>query len=317
MSACQCGQAHGACATEFQYAVKLVCGVINATPAAATPLAPGRYYTAINIHSPEKCDDINFRWKVAVANPLGTPPVVPVYQRPRVLGPDMAIEIDCQQIMATFPAPPPAFVKGWVVIEAAKELDVVAVYTGAQGASALVNSFHTERVPARCVPVCEELVMSLNTGVAPWQTVAPTAAPLGPVVPVSSVPGGWAPPPFGATWVSQLASDGAGTSVGTRTYELCFDLCSGFQAPAQFPIQVQADDSAKVYLNTTAIGTVPYPGYGTPLPAPITVNTSLLHPGRNCFRIEVTNGPPPQGGPTGFAVSGILRVPHGKCPCRT
>ncbi len=52
---CQCGQAHGACATEFQYAVKLVGGTVAVGHGAAeTPVAPGRYWTAINIHNPVK-----------------------------------------------------------------------------------------------------------------------------------------------------------------------------------------------------------------------------------------------------------------------
>src|SRR6185436_15083791 len=94
---CQCGQSHGACTTEFQYAVKLVCGVVVAPPpgSAPTPVAPGRYWTAINIHNPDKCHEARFRWKVAVAEP-GKAGTVSKY-RTLILGPDMALEIDCPQ----------------------------------------------------------------------------------------------------------------------------------------------------------------------------------------------------------------------------
>ena len=210
---CQCGQARGACAFEFQYAVKLVCGQVVATPTGApTPVAPGRYWTAINIHNPDKCHEAHFRWKVVVAAPLGQPPTVPVYQRPRVLGPDLALEIDCRQVMQTFPPPPPVptFVKGYVVIESDIELDVVAVYSGTQGGNTQLGSFHTERVQPRCVPVCEDLVLPLHTGFADWRTVAPTPGQLGPVVPVSANWGVAAPSP--SKWVGQYSTDGQPTT---------------------------------------------------------------------------------------------------------
>jgi hypothetical protein len=126
-------------------------------------------------------------------------------------------------------------------------------------------------------------------------------------------PPAWAAPPFGSNWVSQTITDGTSASVSTRTYELCFDLCFGYAPPAPFQIQVLADDSATILLNGNSVANIPYPGYTTP--TTLSVNPALLRPGRNCFRVAVTNGPPPQGGPTGFALAGILRVIRGKCPC--
>src|SRR5947209_5176431 len=173
---CKCGQAHSACTNEFQYAVKVVCGEVPAPQdTAPTPVAPGRYWTAINIHNPNKCQQANFRWKVAVASP-GQPGPISAYSRTMPLRPDEALELDCQQIMKAF-TQPPKFLKGYVVIESDVELDVVAVYTGTPGPCGS-NSFHTERVQPRCVPVCEDLVLPLHTGVAAWQTVAPTAGPV-------------------------------------------------------------------------------------------------------------------------------------------
>lgn len=312
---CQCGQAQRACTTEFQYAVKLVCGVVSPSPAggAPTPVAPGRYWTAINIHNPDKCHEAHLRWKVVVAAPLGQTPAVPVYQRPSVLGPDLALEIDCRRVMQTFPPPVPTFVKGYVVIESDIELDVVAIYSGTQGGNTQLSSFHTERVQPRCVPVCEDLVLPLHTGVAAWQTVAPTPGQHGPVALVSPIP--WTtPPPFGSSWVSQFSTDGGPGAPTNRRYELCFDLCFGFTPPAPFQIQLLTDGyPSQVYLNgPPQIGVVGMSGWTTP--TIINVPPNRFRAGRNCFWVDVPNQDPSPN-PTGFALAGILRVIRGKCPC--
>ena len=303
-SSCQCGQAHGACATEFQYAMKIVCGEIVTSPNnAPTPVAPGRYWTAINIHNPNKCKQANFRWKVAVANPNEPGPVT-AYSRIVRLQPDQALEIDCEQVMRVFPQPQPRFVKGYVVIESDIELDVVAVYSGTPGACGS-NSFHTERVQPRCVPVCEDLVLPIHTGFANWQTVSPT---VGPVAPTSN--SAWAPAPFGSSWVSQTSSDGQSATTITRRYELCFDLCFGFTIPALFQIQALSDGPANVFLNGNLVG----PVTSWTIPTTLPVNPNFFQAGRNCFRVEVVNGGQTNN-PTGFALAGILRVIRGKCPC--
>jgi hypothetical protein len=319
MSGCQCGgQGHGACVTEFQYAVKLVCGeaVAGGPGAAPTVVAPGRYWTAINIHNPDKCKDANFRWKVAVAYP-GEQGIITAFQRTKPLRPDGAIEIDCPQVMQVLSqvlSPAPAFVKGYVVIESDIELDVVAVYTGSAGPCG-GNTFHTERVPARCVPKCENLVMPLHTGVAPWQTIFPTT---GPAAIVSSVPGTWAQPPSGSFWISQFSTDGQTPTPGLRRYELCFDLCSGFTVPGKFDIQVLADNSAQIFLNNIPVGSVSGFGSVTNVTIDPSANANLLRAGRNCFRVDVTNiaNPPPNvNNATGFALAGFLHILGGKCPC--
>ena len=99
---------------------------------------------------------VPFRYKVAVAVPLG-PPTLPPPPRPVSkfredvrLGGDEALEIDCDEINRIIAEIPPEgqfFPKGFVVIESDVELDVVAVYT-VSGRSGQV-SIHMERVPAR------------------------------------------------------------------------------------------------------------------------------------------------------------------------
>jgi hypothetical protein len=216
--------------------------------------------------------------------------------------------------MQIFPQPAPAFLKGYVVIESDIELDVVAVYTGLAGGS---NTFHTERVPARCVPKCENLVMPLHTGIAPWQTIFPTT---GPAVIVNPKPLTWGPAPSGSFWISQLGTDGQDTPTtpGLRRYELCFDLCSGFTVPGKFDIQVLADNSAQIFLNNIAVGSASGFGSATTVTIDPSSNANLLHAGRNCFRVDVTNiaNPPPNvNNPTGFALAGLLNIIGGRCPC--
>jgi hypothetical protein len=311
-SSCHCGQAHGACTTEFQYAVKVVCGEVFASQDnVPTPVAPGRYWTAINIHNPNKCQTARFRWKVAVAGV--EPGIVSMYQRTPPLEPDRALEIDCPQIIRAATPPQqqaPRFVKGYVVIESDVELDVVAVYTSSPGACGPL-SFHMERVQSRCVPVCEDLVLPLHTGLADWRTVSPTA---GPVALVNPLGASWTtPPPFGSQWVSQTSNDGVSPSSALqRVYDLCFDLCYGYTVPARLDIQIKVDDTAQVSLNGNSLGpTVPFNTLTT-LTVSAASLTTFLRAGRNCLRVVVANT---GGGATGFALAGILQVLRGKCPC--
>lgn len=128
----------------FQYAVKFMCGQWE-----SEALAPGKYFTAINVHNPTD-GDVIFRYKVAVA-------LSPGEQGPKSdfaylpLGSDLALEIDCPVIMDILRKIPyeKEFAKGFVVIETDVELDVVAVYTAAGGRERQVVSIHMERVAPR------------------------------------------------------------------------------------------------------------------------------------------------------------------------
>jgi hypothetical protein len=124
----------------FQYPVKFVCG-----KSAGKVVAPGSYFTAINVHNPTDTT-IRFRLKVAVALPGLTPGPVSEFHDAK-LGPDEALEIDCPDIFKLAKAEA-GFLKGFVVIESEVELDVVAVYTAA-GRNEQVETLHTERVPPR------------------------------------------------------------------------------------------------------------------------------------------------------------------------
>jgi hypothetical protein len=133
-----------------EYAAKFVCG---STPR-ATIVMPGAYATAVNVHNPRDPRD-EIRWKVALAGAL-VAGKVSAFDR-FALRNDEALDIDCRfiarRLAASGIAVPTIAYTGFVVIQSAGPLDVVAVYTAANLTSTNVPgqvvSIHTERVPPR------------------------------------------------------------------------------------------------------------------------------------------------------------------------
>ena len=113
---------------EFQYAVKFVCGKSD-----GKVIAPGRYFTAINVLNPTK-EGTEFYKHFAIALPGERPGPVSDSFGVR-LDKNQALEIDCEDIgKLTSDIVKEAglsgdFLKGFVVIVSRVELDVVAVYT--------------------------------------------------------------------------------------------------------------------------------------------------------------------------------------------
>ena len=132
---------HGQTRPDYQYVVKFVCGK---APEASRLLAPGEYFTAINVHNPNE-RGFAFRKKFAIALPGEKPGRVSKFFDTK-LGPDEAFEIDCPDILSHLDAS--RFAKGFAVIESDHELDVVAVYT-ASGRSGTVETMDVEEVRAR------------------------------------------------------------------------------------------------------------------------------------------------------------------------
>jgi hypothetical protein len=128
----------------FQYAAKFVCGKSD-----GRVVAPGNYWTAINVHNPES-ERVRFRKKVAIGLPSEKAGPVSEFFKAE-LGPDEALEIDREDIFHHSPLRED-FLKGFVVIESETPLDVVAVYTAA-GREEAVETLHTERVPPRKIKV--------------------------------------------------------------------------------------------------------------------------------------------------------------------
>jgi len=111
----------------FQYAAKVVCG-----KSAGEVAARGVYFTAINVHNPNRTT-IRLRWKVAVARPgAKAGPVSTFFEAS--LGPDEALEIDCPDIMKRIRTRD--FLKGFVLIERAASSSTLSLSTrlGPRGA---------------------------------------------------------------------------------------------------------------------------------------------------------------------------------------
>ena len=133
--------------TRFEYAVKFICGVAGANASSSRIVAPGQYFTAINVHNPSFIQPVRFQWKIAIAPPgVRGGPISGFFEA--VLKPDQALEIDCPDIFERSPVRTP-LLKGFVVLVTPLELDVVAVYTAEPKPGAGVQTLETERVPAR------------------------------------------------------------------------------------------------------------------------------------------------------------------------
>lgn len=320
--------------TEFQYAVKLVQG--SAPPLTNESfIAPGRYHTMVNVHNPSTCKTVKFRWKVALADLDGKPVSIISAFREVSLRPDEAYEIDAREIGRAINIALNRFIKGFVVIEAPCELDVVAVYTAlpaGQGptAQSVGIAFHTERVPARKIDACLDLNLDISTGVAPWiVTNVPPAATTFPTVPYpavviqnANVVPGYATQ-AGALWISAraLINSPPRFAAGWYVFRYCFTLCSGFTNPI-LNIQAMADDRAWIRLNGLWGGTtstlpttphVPWSLVGPPIVVPPITQGFL--PGRNCLELVVyndSNNHP--SNPVAINVKGELKAERGACP---
>jgi hypothetical protein len=129
-----------------QYAAKYLCGVASAGAAGTGIVAPGAYFTSINVHNPNKeAVDITKLFDIALpSEKQGGRIAGPVKAS---LKPQEAFEIECADIAQHLDFSPKAFTKGFVTLQSSAPLDVVAVYTAAASAAGPVVAFHTERVP--------------------------------------------------------------------------------------------------------------------------------------------------------------------------
>jgi hypothetical protein len=125
----------------FGYAAKIVCGASD-----GKVVAPGEYWTAVNVHNPNT-KAITLKKRIVVALPgEKSGPISELFEAK--LDPDRALEIDRDDIFNhAKKLEVGKFIKGFVVLYCKSELDVVSVYTVlAKGGNV---SFHTERVPMR------------------------------------------------------------------------------------------------------------------------------------------------------------------------
>ena len=127
-------------AQQAQYAAKFVIGTSN-----GEVLAPGQYFTAINVHNPTG-QAITIRKRFAIALPSERPGPVSQFVS-TTIPPGAAIEIDTRDIHGHTKTKPGLFVKGFAVINSPVRLNVVAVYTAA-GSTGRIETMFMERVPA-------------------------------------------------------------------------------------------------------------------------------------------------------------------------
>lgn len=137
----------------LHYTVKFVVGKSE-----GRILAPGNYFTAINVYNPEP-KPVTLRKKFAIGLPGERSGGHTDFSEDVVtLGPGDALEIDTEDILArTQELCQSGFCKGFVVIESLAELDVVAVYTVADLNTEQVTTLHIDRVSPRC-PIRTEVV---------------------------------------------------------------------------------------------------------------------------------------------------------------
>jgi hypothetical protein len=303
---CKC--TGGSAATDrvdFQYAVKVVCGPVTNDHGS---LPRGDYKTKVNIHNFSRCDCVTFRWKVSVGLPHAkVGPISDFFDA--TLCADEALEIDSSDVLKVLADQAKGHVEGWVVIESPAELDVVAVYGTAPSADGSVTAFHTERVPARCIPVCDNFELDPSTGVSRWDVagpypgLAPANATFSQAV-LGSVDGNWPAMP-GALWIHPPGP--AVQPEGFYTYRLKFNLCFGFRTP-RLEGHFFADYSAVAYLNGHQIS---IPSAGPNFPTAIALQaTSYFKAGENELVILVKNS---EKSTTGMALRGDIEVANGLC----
>jgi hypothetical protein len=129
--------------TEFQYAAKFICGIVS--PGGI--VAPGFYFTVVNVRNPSRTKSVSFTKKFAHALPFEkSGKITGVVQAS--LAPDAAMGIDCDNIYAHSNIITSTPIEGYVVINSPAELDVVSIYTAG---SPEVRTLFTERVPFRKV----------------------------------------------------------------------------------------------------------------------------------------------------------------------
>jgi hypothetical protein len=137
------GEAHGQ-ATKYQYAAKYVCGTPTGATVSAGVVAPGKYFTSVNVHNPGN-EPVAFLKLFDIALPneqQGGRISEPVKA---TLKPQEAFEIECADILKHLDAI--GFAKGFVTLESPSVLDVVAVYTASASTSGGISAMFMERVP--------------------------------------------------------------------------------------------------------------------------------------------------------------------------
>jgi hypothetical protein len=138
-------------ALSFVYAAKYICGRAAILPnQPPPPVVPGTYGSAINVLNAGPSDVmLEFRKRFVIALPGEKQGGFISQWFPAALKLDEAFEIDCPDIFKHLPQPPPAFAKGFVIIDSPQSLEIVGVYTAGPAPNGPTASIAVERVPRR------------------------------------------------------------------------------------------------------------------------------------------------------------------------
>ena len=158
-----------------EYSAKFMCGTPSTAaggPIATEAVAPGTYFTSINIHNPASSlftseTSVSFIKKAVISMPEGTTQVPPSQLVQDSLQNDFSEYVDCAIIRTLLGAaapPAPAFIEGWVIIlvppttvvggkSITNVLDVWGVYSNAKGAEHLVPATEHFFTPGGVVAV--------------------------------------------------------------------------------------------------------------------------------------------------------------------
>lgn len=291
----------------YTYAAKFVCGSVPQP----FVVAPGMYFSAVNVHNPSRWETTTLRKKFAVGLPgeeVGK--ISPYFDKK--LRADEAMLIDCRNIYGHLQMTPWQFIEGYVVIESNRELDVVTVYTAGNGASSLVTTMHTERVPVRVARACNDLKLSLKPAGTPWpwQVITDPSGGQTPR-PVQLVTHTWVPGEQTATATASQSAAG-----GTYEYQFCFCLCTG---GAKINItKLIADNTAQVFVNNQPAGPLINSNINATwasAPQLAQINSAVtnvsLPAGENCIKVRVTNQ---LSSLTGFFIDGSITGANAACP---
>lgn len=135
-----------------EYSVKFACGRrVQATTSAAVfeAVAPGRYFTAINIRN-ASADTARIRVQIATTRAAPVPGRLIELPSVALLPPRLALELDCRELLGAVQPPvsqSSALLKGFVVLTTDRDIDVVAVYSAGPGPA--VETMDVERVAGR------------------------------------------------------------------------------------------------------------------------------------------------------------------------
>lgn len=122
------------------YAAKFVCGKTD-----GGIVAPGQYFTTVNVHNAAPLAKMFYSKRFAIALPEEKSEKLSEFFG-GTLGPDQAMLIDCENIYKHTNTSPGQFIEGYALLYSPGELDVVSVHTAGHGE---VETINTERVPVR------------------------------------------------------------------------------------------------------------------------------------------------------------------------